>query len=131
MGRRAGAAPAAKTREPASQPAGKLAALNRKPPAAPISRDSTIRKSFGLDAVAWRMEQRSTPRRRSAVKPSPFEAVNGTSNVAEHKKGAPCAAPSARELLGRRSQVSLLLCRDGLAGGSMGWGAEVQIDAFF
>jgi hypothetical protein len=52
--------------------------------------------------------------------------------VAEHKKGrhASGAAPSMRELLGRRSQISLLLCRDGLAGGSMGRGAR-GTDVFF
>ncbi len=67
------------------------------------------------------------PRRRPAVKPAHSMAVNRTSNVTEHKKGrhASGAAPSMRELLGRRSQISLLL-----AGGSMGWGAR-GTDVFF
>src|SRR6266849_3874041 len=68
IGRPASAATAANTIDPASQPAGNFAALNRKPPAAPISRDAAIRTSLWLEAGAWGMEGRSMPRLRPAVK---------------------------------------------------------------
>ena len=47
---------AANTMDPASHPAGNCAALNRKPPAAPISRDCATRTSFCLEIEAWGME---------------------------------------------------------------------------
>ncbi len=56
IGRPASAAAAANTIDPASHPAGNFAALNRKPPIAPISRDCAMRTSFCLEDGAWGME---------------------------------------------------------------------------
>jgi hypothetical protein len=57
IGRPASAAIAANTIDPASHPAGNFAALNKKPPNVPISRDAAMRTSFWLKGEAWCMER--------------------------------------------------------------------------
>src|SRR5215471_917720 len=105
--RPASAAAAANTMDPASHPAGNFAALSRKPPTAPISRDSAMRTSFCLAAGVWGIYRRSMPRPQPAVKHPSLDgrgrhhgtAAESDRRAGTGKKGATRCGASARELL--------------------------------
>src|SRR5215471_19256656 len=60
-----------------------------------------------------------------------LKSISGIAEQSLRKKGrhASGAAPSVRELLGRRSQISLHLCRGSPAEGSKGQTPEVLADS--